>query len=59
MPQVEEGQSVVLEPKYCEGCGALGLRLRGQNLAICARCRRRQLELEAERRRLADAGRCA
>ncbi len=59
MPQVEPGQSVVLEPKYCEGCGTLGLRPRGQDIAICERCRQRQLELEEERRRLAGAGRFA
>ena len=57
MQHVKEGQSVVLEPKYCEGCGALGLRPRGQDIAFCQRCRARQQELAAERRRLAGAGR--
>lgn len=59
MPQAEAGQSVVLEPKYCEQCGALGLRPQGQQLSVCRRCYSRREELAAERRRLAGAGRCA
>ncbi|HXE91302.1 MAG TPA: hypothetical protein VNK82_10105 [Terriglobales bacterium] len=50
MPQVEEGQSVVLEPKYCEACGALWMRPSNESVPYCERCRKRMAGISRRER---------
>jgi hypothetical protein len=47
---------VSLEPKYCEGCGAIRLRPSGSEAIYCERCARRWAEMAPPS---AAAGRCA
>ena len=44
-----------LEPKYCEGCGAIRLRPAGSDAVYCERCALRLAEMAPP----AGAGRCA
>ena len=48
---------VTLEPKYCEGCGAIRLRPAGSAAIYCARCAERLAEMAPAPP--AAAGRCA
>jgi hypothetical protein len=41
---------VVLEAKYCEGCGALCLRPAGTKMTYCQRCTRRMEEMASAKR---------
>ena len=36
---------LTLEPKYCEGCGAIRLRPKGSEAIYCERCARRWAEM--------------
>jgi hypothetical protein len=36
---------LTLEPKYCEGCGAIRLRPSGSEVIYCERCARRLAEI--------------
>ena len=47
---------VTLEPKYCEGCGAIRLRPAGSDAVYCERCALRLAEMAPAP---AGAGRCA
>ena len=47
---------LTLEPKYCEGCGAIRLRPAGSAAVYCERCARRWAEMAPAP---AGAGRCA
>ena len=44
----------ILEPKYCEGCGAIRLRPMGSEAIYCERCALRLAEIAPPR-----PGRCA
>ena len=46
---------LILEPKYCEGCGAIRLRPAGSPAIYCERCALRWAEMAPP----ASAGRCA
>ena len=48
---------VTLEPKYCEGCGAIRLRPAGSQAIYCERCARRWAEMAPAVP--AASGRCA
>ena len=48
---------VTLEPKYCEGCGAIRLRPAGSQVVYCERCALRLAEMAPAAP--AGAGRCA
>lgn len=48
---------VTLEPKYCEGCGAIRLRPAGSDAVYCERCAIRLAEMAPAPP--AGAGRCA
>ena len=50
MQHVKEGQSVVLEPKYCEGCGGLWFRPKEESASYCGRCRARMAEISWRQR---------
>ena len=50
---------LTLEPKYCEGCGAIRLRLAGSAAVYCERCARRWAEMAPAPSSSAGAGRCA
>ena len=46
-----------LEPKYCEGCGAIRLRPAGSQAIYCERCARRWAEMAPAS--AGASGRCA
>lgn len=48
---------ITLEPKYCEGCGAIRLRPAGSDAVYCERCARRWAEMAPAPP--AATGRCA
>jgi hypothetical protein len=50
---------ITLEPKYCEGCGAIRLRPAGSAAVYCERCARRWAEMAPAPASSGAAGRCA
>jgi len=48
---------ITLQPKYCEGCGAIRLRPAGSDAVYCEACARRWAEMAPGPP--AAAGRCA
>ena len=54
MQDATEHVPFTLEPKYCEGCGAIRLRPAGSAAIYCERCTQRWAEMAPP-----GAGRCA
>ena len=56
MQDATQNLPLTLEPKYCEGCGAIRVRPAGSAAVYCERCARRWAEMAPAP---AGAGRCA